>query len=658
MRISYLPIGRRLTILQLVLSLLFAAIVASAVFNVASISAALTVMNDVNSLKQRYAINFRGSVHDRAISLRDVVLVETNEDLNTAIDEIAELEEFYDQSAGPLDTAVEESTDQAELQILASIKEIESETMPLIKEVIELRRSGARDKAHALLLDQARGKFVTWLARINQFIDHQEAKNQSLGADVRDEASSFGYVMVLTGLVVIGLALALGIYVARSITRPLDHMVASMRALADGDLDTQVPPAVANTELCKMAKTVEVFRDTSRAQREAEAEKSAAAEAERERVKAINAFIRSVEAAVAQAARGDFSRTVDAGVNPEFADLATAINRLTRSVDVGVSETSRVLAAMASGNLDSRMKGEFEGAFASLQSSVNETTERLSTLIRQIVSSTELVGRGGDEITSSAQDLSMRAEQQASSLEQTAATMEEMAASIKSNAQSSATASELAAAASGRADAGGDIVKNAVSAMNEIEASATRIADIISVIDGIAFQTNLLALNAAVEAARAGDAGKGFAVVASEVRALAQRSSEASRDIRQLIETSADQVSEGVKLVTETGASLDGIMDSIAMVEESIKSIAAASVEQSSGIEEISKAVSHMDQLTQQNASVADQSASSAKGLSGEAQKLRELIQFFNVARFSGEEEADAIWTSAENQVDIAIGIT
>ena len=359
-----------------------------------------------------------------------------------------------------------------------------------------------------------------------------------------------------------------------------------------------------------------------------------------------------IDAVVSAALEGDLTRRADvAGAPPMLQEMGERLNRVAEAVDKSVHEANRVICAMAEGDLEQRVSGEFKGVFAELRDGVNETASRLSELIGQIAGTSVSVQSNAVAITQGSGDLSTRVEQQASSLQETAATMEEMSASIKSNADNAQNAKALASNASGRAAAGGGVVKGAVSAMNEIEAGSTKIADIISVIDGIAFQTNLLALNAAVEAARAGDAGKGFAVVASEVRALAQRSSEAARDIRALIETSAGQVSEGVRLVSETGVSLEGIVASIAQVEEAIQSIAAASIEQASGVEEISASVSHMDQMTQQNSTLADQSAANARGLSESADKLQELISFFEKRKATVVEAGDdADWRRVEAQ--------
>ncbi|MGF1660137.1 MAG: methyl-accepting chemotaxis protein, partial [Rubrimonas sp.] len=233
-------------------------------------------------------------------------------------------------------------------------------------------------------------------------------------------------------------------------------------------------------------------------------------------------------------------------------------------------------------------------------------------------------------IAESAETLSGRAENQAASLEEVAATMEQMSATVRTNAENALSARDLSSDAHTRADRGGAIVAKAVTAMGEISTGSAKIADIVSVIDGFAFQTNLLALNAAVEAARAGEAGKGFAVVASEVRMLAQRSAEAARDIKTLIDASAHQVEGGVKLVEETGKALTEIVEAISKVSDTIAEISEASREQSSGVEEITSAITSMDEITQQNSAMADQSAAAARSLAEQAQALERLMAFFS----------------------------
>ncbi len=331
---------------------------------------------------------------------------------------------------------------------------------------------------------------------------------------------------------------------------------------------------------------------------------------------------------------GDFAARVSLDdLTPETRAIAAALYDVYGVIDAYMREIDGALSAMAEGDLTRRMNDRHEGVFATLAQSVNETIGRLSELVGQMQETGAALRRSTAEIAEGSQELSGRAESQAASLEQTAATMEQMASTVKSNADNAVRSNAQAGDASKRAGEGKQIVAQAVSAMDLIEKSATRIADITTLIDSIAFQTNLLALNASVEAARAGEAGRGFAVVASEVRTLAQRSAEAARDIKGLISESSTHVTQGVELVQRSGQSLDSIAASIAELAESISEISAASREQSSGVEEISTAVMRMDELTQQNAGLAEQSAAAARTLDGQATQLADLVGFFRLDR-------------------------
>ncbi|MBX2855221.1 MAG: HAMP domain-containing protein [Rhodobacteraceae bacterium] len=357
---------------------------------------------------------------------------------------------------------------------------------------------------------------------------------------------------------------------------------------------------------------------------------------------------------VAAANAGDFSERVDVS-NAEGAlrQMGGDVNKLVETVENGLSETSRVIASVAEGDLSKEMNGSFQGAFKRLQDDVNATVRRLRELVGEIQTSVdEMRGRVAG-VLSGAEDLSQRAESQAASLEETAATMEEMTSTIRTNADNAEHATGTSKEASTRVERGGAVVSEAVGAMDRIEKSSAEISDIIGVIDSIAFQTNLLALNAAVEAARAGEAGKGFAVVASEVRTLAQRSSDAAGGIRDLIADSSGHVEAGVKLVRDTGEALSAISESITSVESMVNAIAAANHEQSSGAQEISSTVSHLDSMTQSNAALADTSASNAKALAEEAARLAELVSFFRAGAAqpgpTGEAAADEAWKAAAN---------
>jgi methyl-accepting chemotaxis protein len=298
-----------------------------------------------------------------------------------------------------------------------------------------------------------------------------------------------------------------------------------------------------------------------------------------------------------------------------------------------VASVSEAMAALANGDLTFRIGQNIPEEYGAIRDNFNEAVARIEQVVSTIKTNSAAIAASSQEINSGASDLSMRTEQQASALEESAATTEELAASVKTSSQASKRSVALADDATKIARTGGDIVKNATDAMSRIEDASKKISEITSVIDGIAFQTNLLALNAAVEAARAGDAGRGFAVVAAEVRALAQRSSDAAKDITGLIASSDAEVTEGVKLVRLAGGTLEQIVEASAAVSSTVQEIASASGEQANGIEEMSQTVSHMDEITQQNAALAEQSAASSKTLLDQIEQLNRLIASFRTSQ-------------------------
>ncbi len=312
-----------------------------------------------------------------------------------------------------------------------------------------------------------------------------------------------------------------------------------------------------------------------------------------------------------------------------FRYLSTSVNELLEVTERAVNDTGVVISAVAHGDLSSTIDAHYEGSFGQLKSDVNSTVHKLTEVVTEISSSAELVKTRSVEISEGTSNVSERTERQAANLEETAASMEEMTARVRQTADNASRANQLTASTLTQAKEGGKVVYEAVAAMTDITESSNKIAAIISVIDEIAFQTNLLALNAAVEAARAGEQGQGFAVVASEVRNLAGRSATAAKEIKDLIEESVNKIEGGSELVGKSGTTLEHIVTSVTEVVEIVDSIAFATQEQRQGIEQVNRSIAQIDETTQDNAALVEESANASRSMRDQAQHLKEMIGFF-----------------------------
>ena len=450
-------------------------------------------------------------------------------------------------------------------------------------------------------------------------------------------------VLILLGIAGIGMTTGIGaaFYIGTNqLSRPIVDLTSRMKQLAGGDLSVDVPFAGRRDEIGDMAAAVEIFKENGLAVRELNAQEAAL----REKSADLQSSIAMV---VAAAAAGDFTRRIgkDYG-NDDLNRFAASVNELVGSVDSGIAETRRVIASLAAGDLTQSMNGQFHGAFAELQTNVNETLSTLQNTLRDIRLATDSINGNASELRTAADDLSKRTEQQAASLEETSAALDEITAAVRSSTERAQEATVMVTEAKGSAAESASVVRNAIDAMGRIEQASSEIGQITNVIDEIAFQTNLLALNAGVEAARAGDAGKGFAVVAQEVRELAQRAASAAKDIKALISKSGDEVATGVKLVQATGAALGEIETRVLKINDHIHSIATAAREQSTGLGEVSAAVNQMDQVTQRNAAMVEEANAATHKLSAEADGLASLISYFKVDRETARTVAPATETS------------
>ncbi|MEF0943528.1 methyl-accepting chemotaxis protein [Rhizobium sp. BR 362] len=494
------------------------------------------------------------------------------------------------------------------------------------KEIALMRQPNSVEEARSM---EAGGAGKTYMDGLRELITEIQDAERGLmverTAAGKAAVSSSDWVSIggLVGMSAFALIAGFALY--RGIATPIANTTHTMRALADGNLEVAVPFTDLRNELGDMARAVEVFKQNAIKVREMNAQETA--------LQAKSADLQSsIGQVVSAAVAGDFTRRITKDYdNADLNRFAAQVNELVTSVDRGVAETRRVIAALAGGDLTDSMRGEFQGAFGELRDNVNQTMANLRAVLGEVRAAIDTINSGAGEMRKASGDLSKRTEQQAASLEETSSALEEITVAVKSSTERALEASHMVDEARRSTEQSSAVVKDAVAAMGRIEQASGEIGQIINVIDEIAFQTNLLALNAGVEAARAGDAGKGFAVVAQEVRELAQRSANAAKDIKALISRSGEEVGSGVKLVTATGEALTLIQGHVVKINEHVHLIATAAKEQSTGLSEVSTAVNQMDQTTQQNAAMVEESTASTNRLADEAANLARLIARFKL---------------------------
>jgi methyl-accepting chemotaxis protein len=445
-------------------------------------------------------------------------------------------------------------------------------------------------------------------------------------------------IAIVLGAVMIGCAVSL--FVGGRIARPVVAIAGAIKQVATGDFSVMLPGLDRRDEIGEVANAVEQFKvlAVEKAKQESEeavrrqqqeAERTASAERAQAELRAQAAQAEAAQKAEAERLKAERQAEIDA-------DRARVAESQARAVEA----IANGLRRLAEGNLMARLDEELPEEYRQIQDDFNVTMERLQEMMRALAYSIHEVTTAGTQIAESTTELSQRTEEQAAGLEETSASLEEISATVKKNSENAQQARDFTIGARDVAERGGKVVADAVAAMSRIEGSSRKISDIIGVIDEIARQTNLLALNAAVEAARAGDAGRGFAVVASEVRSLAQRSSQAAKDIKNLITDSSGLVRNGVDLVNRTGKSLTEIVEAIKTVAEIVAEIASSSVEQATGVDQVSKALAQMDEVTQKNSALVEENAATAKTLELQSQTMGEQVSQFRIEDEDGAANA------------------
>ena len=355
---------------------------------------------------------------------------------------------------------------------------------------------------------------------------------------------------------------------------------------------------------------------------------------------AMNATVDGIIKVMDKMENGKFQRRVEVEARGDMLRLKNGINRSMDALENAMKDITRIVVAQSEGDLTHKISADYHGELRVLKDAINTTADKLVEVVVHAVETSQIVSGAAQEVSDGSTSLSQRVQEQAASLEQTSATMDEMSSVVQSNTKNARQTAQVAMDVQNKASQGAAVMKQTIEAMNSIQESSHKIGDIVSLIDGIAFQTNLLALNAAVEAARAGDHGRGFAVVAGEVRALAQKSADAAKDIKRLINESVGRIDQGTKLASESGEVLKEINDSINGVAEMINQIAQASSEQADGIKQVHNAIEQIDGVTQQNAALVEETSAAAESLSEQARILQQDMAFFKTDQALGRQSA------------------
>jgi methyl-accepting chemotaxis protein len=673
-------VGTRLVLSFAGVILVFGAAVTLSIGRLAAFDASVNDITTTELAKVEMADGWMDALSESMRHTRNMLIMDDKAQIQGEIVKVAALSDKAGQYVQGMKSAV--ASEQGKILLQAAL-DARDALKPLDEDYIRQVQSGDIKAAKDTLLQKSRPAQLALIAALQKLSGHEKA---NIHAKAGELAASYRHVRTLLiglSLAAIAIACVLALLIARALRNPLNHAVAVLGEIGNGNYTSKVH-VTSQDEIGQTLRGIERMQVALRER--TDREHAAAMENARIRTAldrvavgtmladtegkiiyvndALQALFRSRAAEIRKQlpsfdperiVGGSFdmfqlgaltvARTLDLKMgeaslrivaNPVDGNgqrVGTVVQWVDRTQEVATEEEVQAVVVKAiEGDLTVRIREEGKEAFfKTLASGVNRLLENMADVVRSMARAAAEVRSGSEEISRGNADLSQRTEEQASSLEETASSMEEMTSTVRNNADNAAQANQLAFAAREQAEHGGSVVGTAVAAMAEINVASKRIADIISVIDEIAFQTNLLALNAAVEAARAGEQGRGFAVVASEVRNLASRSAAAAKEIKTLIQDSVGKVADGTKLVDESGKALAEIVVRVKKVTDVMAEIANSSREQASGIEQVNKAITMMDDVTQQNAALVEEASAAAQALTEQASSLTQLIARYRV---------------------------
>ena len=565
-----------------------------------------TLQNEVEltSSKQRFAINFRGSVHDRAISIRDVVLSEnSNTDLfKKSVVDIKNLEDFYAKSAVQLDDIFKNKNNfsQEELEILNRIKDVEKQTLPLVKEIVNLKLNNQNEEALNILLTNASPLFTNWLAVINEFIDYQEAKNFTYLQKVRDIASGFSYTMIIFLIIAMIVSISVAFFISKQLVDIINKTKIGLenffKFVNRESSSISLLDIKSNDEFGEMAKLINHNIEKTK-----------------EIILEDNEFRATLANFVKELKSGNNITKFNLNVKSDVLnEIKNSLIELQHYLEHTIARDVNVLLDVLQKFKNKDYTARFPNPYAKVAVTINELGDVICEILAENKSNGLTLDESSSILLKNVDRLNVSSNEAAASLEETAAALEEITSNIRNNTQSIAQMSILSQDVTKSANLGERLANETTRAMEDINTQVNLVNEAISVIDQIAFQTNILSLNAAVEAATAGEAGKGFAVVAQEVRNLANRSAEAANEIKSIVENAKNKANEGKDISNSMIEGYKNLNSNISQTMNLISDIQNASKEQLKGIEQINDAVNSLDQQTQKNATIANETQSIA----------------------------------------------